>query len=189
MVFELFQKLHLQIYANQCMTSLIIPLPFVLLNLESVERKRIKTQISEYLENEKSFLDEINHIFHSFWKATAWKESKYGVFSGPYFSIFRLNTEIYGVNLHIQFKHGKILTRKNPILETFCIVEIFDSFLIHERISLNPWPSNFGSSQNGLLGSTFFFIYVIFASDANLDVLVTECWFLCACMGSCVSVV
>ena len=43
-VFELFQKLHLQICASQCMT-LIIPLPFVLLNLESVERKRKNTKI------------------------------------------------------------------------------------------------------------------------------------------------
>ena len=41
-VFELFQKLHLQIYATQCMTSVIIPLSFVLLNLEKVERKRKK---------------------------------------------------------------------------------------------------------------------------------------------------
>ena len=38
-VFELFQKLHLQIYANQFMTSQIIPLPCVLLNPEIVERK------------------------------------------------------------------------------------------------------------------------------------------------------
>ena len=38
-VFELFQKLHLQIYASQCIASEIIPLPFVFLNLESVERK------------------------------------------------------------------------------------------------------------------------------------------------------
>ena len=28
--------------------------------------------------------------------------SKYGVFSGPYFPVFGLNTEIYGVNLHIK---------------------------------------------------------------------------------------
>ena len=41
-VFELFQKLHLQIYASQFMTSSIIPLPFVLLNLENLERKRKK---------------------------------------------------------------------------------------------------------------------------------------------------
>ena len=39
MVVELFQKLHLQIYAIQFMTSQIILLPFVLLHLESVERK------------------------------------------------------------------------------------------------------------------------------------------------------
>ena len=38
-VFELFQKLHLQIYACQFMASWIIPLPFVLLNLEIVEEK------------------------------------------------------------------------------------------------------------------------------------------------------
>ena len=28
---------------------------------------------------------------------TAWKVSKYGVFSGPYFPVFGLNTEIYSV--------------------------------------------------------------------------------------------
>ena len=42
--FELFQKLHLQIYANQFMTSGIIPLPCVLLNLEIVERKEKKNK-------------------------------------------------------------------------------------------------------------------------------------------------
>ena len=38
-VFELFEKLRLQIYARQLMASYIIPLPFVLLNLEDVEKK------------------------------------------------------------------------------------------------------------------------------------------------------
>ena len=28
---------------------------------------------------------------------TAWKVSKYGIFSGPYFPVFGLNTEIYEV--------------------------------------------------------------------------------------------
>ena len=32
---------------------------------------------------------------------TAWKVSKYGVFSGPYFPAFGLNTEICGVNIRI----------------------------------------------------------------------------------------
>ena len=34
-------------------------------------------------------------------KLTARKMSKYRVFSGPYFLVFGLNTEIYGVNLRI----------------------------------------------------------------------------------------
>ena len=40
-------------------------------------------------------------------KKTAWKVSKYGVFSGPYFPVLGLNTEIYGVNFHIQSEYGK----------------------------------------------------------------------------------
>ena len=37
---------------------------------------------------------------------------KYGVFSGPYFPVFELNTEICGVNLRIQSEYRKIRTRK-----------------------------------------------------------------------------
>ena len=33
---------------------------------------REKLQKTEYLENEKSFLDEIKNIFHSFWRAIVW---------------------------------------------------------------------------------------------------------------------
>ena len=50
---------------------------------------------------------------------TAWKVLKYGVFSGPYFSVFGLNTEIYRVNLRIQFKYRKIRTRKNSVFGHF----------------------------------------------------------------------
>ena len=35
--------------------------------------------------------------------------SKYGVFAGPYFPAFGLNTERYAVSLRIQSKCGKIL--------------------------------------------------------------------------------
>ena len=46
----------------------IIPLPFALLNLESVWQK------CEYLDNENSLLDEIKYIFHSFWRPIiSWK--------------------------------------------------------------------------------------------------------------------
>ena len=50
---------------------------------------------------------------------TAWKVSKYGVISGPYFTAFELNTEIYSVNLRIQSEHMKIWTRKNSVFGHF----------------------------------------------------------------------
>ena len=40
--------------------------------------------------------------------------SKYEVFSGPYFPVFKLNTEIYPVNTRIQ-KYRKIRARKNSV--------------------------------------------------------------------------
>ena len=53
-VFGLFQKLNLESYASQFMTS-IIPRPFVLLNLESVERKGKKLQKFKSLDNKNGF--------------------------------------------------------------------------------------------------------------------------------------
>ena len=46
---------------------------------------------------------------------TAWKVSKFGVFSGPYFPAFRLNTERYSVSLRIQSECWKIQIRKNSV--------------------------------------------------------------------------
>ena len=43
---------------------------------------------------------------------TAWKVSKYRVFSGPYFPAFGLNTDRYSVSLCIQSECGKMRTRK-----------------------------------------------------------------------------
>ena len=47
------------------------------------------------------------------------KVSKYGVFSGPHFRAFGLNTEIYGVKLRIKSKCGKIRTRKSSVFRQF----------------------------------------------------------------------
>ena len=44
---------------------------------------------------------------------------KCGVISGPYFPVFGLNTEIYGVNLRIQSEYRKIQTRNNSVFEHF----------------------------------------------------------------------
>ena len=43
------------------------------------------------------------------------KVSKYGVFSGSYFPVFGLNTEIYTVYLCIQSEYRKIRTKKNSV--------------------------------------------------------------------------
>ena len=45
--------------------------------------------------------------------------SKYGVFSGPYFPAFGLNTERHEVSLRIQSECGKIQTRKNSAFGHF----------------------------------------------------------------------
>ena len=50
---------------------------------------------------------------------TAWKVSKYGIISGPYFPVVGLNTEIYLVNLRIQPKYRKIRTRNNSVFGHF----------------------------------------------------------------------
>ena len=59
-------------------------------------------------------------MFNLHWHCcTTWKVSKYGVFSGPYFPVFGLNTEIYSINLRTQSKYRKIRSRKNSVFEQF----------------------------------------------------------------------
>ena len=53
---------------------------------------------------------------NSFWQEVQ-KRFLYPYF--PYFSASGLNMEIYGVNIRIQSKYGKIRTRKTPHLDKF----------------------------------------------------------------------
>ena len=79
--------------------------------------------------HKRNLLTHFRSIFHHYtpWKRrktssfliTAWKLSKYGVISGPYFSVLGLNTEIYGVNLRILSKYRKIRTRNNFVFGHF----------------------------------------------------------------------
>ena len=59
-------------------------------------------------------------MVHTWWPMvcfiTARKVSKYGVSSGPYFSVFGLNTDIYSINVRIQSKYRKIRTRKHSVI-------------------------------------------------------------------------
>ena len=50
-------------------------------------------------------------------------------FSVPHFPLFRLNADIYGVNLCIQSKYGKIRTTNNPYLDIFQAVIAWKVFL------------------------------------------------------------
>ena len=50
---------------------------------------------------------------------TTWKVSEYGVYSGPYYPVFGLNTKIYSLNLRIQSEYRKIQTRKNSVFGHF----------------------------------------------------------------------
>ena len=63
----------------------------------------------------------VNAIAYLF---TARKVTKYGVFFGPYFPVFGLNTEIYSVNVRIQSKCRKIQTRNNSVFgqQEYCDV-------------------------------------------------------------------
>ena len=47
------------------------------------------------------------------------KVSKYGVIPGPYFPVFGVTTEIYGVNLRIRYGCRKIWIKITPYLDTF----------------------------------------------------------------------
>ena len=48
-------------------------------------------------------------------------------FSGPYFFVFGLITDIWRVNLHIQFKCEKICTRKSPNTDSFDTVHTIEA--------------------------------------------------------------
>ena len=66
----------------------------------------MEIQKFEYLENQKSFLDEIEKIFHSFWNENKNKK---------YLSVFSPNAGKYG-------------PEKTPYLETFHAVILFNRF-------------------------------------------------------------
>ena len=66
--------------------------------------------------------------------STARKLFENGFFSGPYFPAFKLNMEIYFVNLRIQSESRKMQTRKNSGLGHFSRSAWHDGF-IQETIS------------------------------------------------------
>ena len=74
---------------------------------------------------------------HSNYSMTAWKVSKYGVISGPYFPIFGLNTAIYFVNLRIQSEYRKMWTRNNSVFGHFSRSVRFNHLLESNHLMLS----------------------------------------------------
>ena len=66
---------------------------------------------------------------------TACKVFKYGVFYGPSFSAFGLNTERYSVSLRIQSECGKIRTRKNSVFGYFSRSDSYANYVITHMIA------------------------------------------------------
>ena len=48
----------------------------------------MEIQKFDYLMNEKSFLDEIKSIFHSFWRAVIWSKTKVYLLAGKVYKIY-----------------------------------------------------------------------------------------------------
>ena len=71
-------------------------------------------------------------------KCKLWEVSTYGAISGPYFPVFGLNTEIYGVNLQIQSEYRKYGPEKTPYLDIFHAVFLYQIYvqLLFKKIFL-----------------------------------------------------
>ena len=117
MVFELFQELKLQIYVSEFMTSWIISLPFVLLNLKSLEREKKYKKI-EYLKNEKSFFNEIKG-YNFVEKIKIWKKIADASFIPSLWTSFiACHLVQFQKNLMTHFRgHFKSIVSKKTILK------------------------------------------------------------------------
>ena len=117
---------------NLCKNCLVLELLWTTQKLEPLSFVLVAAKTWRSSENEVRWNEVKNRITY-----TAWKVSKYGVFSGPCFPVFALNTEIYSVILCIQPEYRKKRTRKkNPYLDTFHVVIMaeYNGMLVHQQI-------------------------------------------------------
>ena len=104
-----------------------------------------------------------NHLavlirFHSerAWNNTAWKVSKYWVFSGPYFAAFGLNT-VFSSNT------GKYLNRKNSVFGHFSR-GVRNSYLnVKQKLEKYAWSEVYLTNLHNLfekLNNRFYYIFI-----------------------------
>ena len=84
-----------------------------------------------------------NYVCYFSKPTTAWKVYKYGVFSGLYFPVFGLNTEIYEANLHTQSTLRQNTNQENSVFGHFSHSEQPHLYLASNtlNIHLEPVPS------------------------------------------------
>ena len=64
----------------------------------------------------KDFFSKCDRIHRKQRILTTWNVSKYGVFSGPYFPLFWMNSEIYSLNFRIHSEYRKSVTFAEEML-------------------------------------------------------------------------
>ena len=108
--------------------------------------------------------------------STAWKVSKYGVFSGSDFPVFGLNTEIYCVNRRIQSEYRKIRTRKKSVFGHFSSSAYFtqcqvirETFYIFLYLSLNKIFNQKTLKKSKLIDNQIFLNFNIHLIYATLN--------------------
>ena len=77
------------------------------------------------------------------------KSVKYGVIPGPYFPVFGLYTDIYGVNIGIQSEYRKIWTRDNSVFGHFSRIRenLYSRKRVKSSFSWNYFTRIFTISQ------------------------------------------
>ena len=96
---------------------------------------------------------------------TAWKVSKYGVFSGPYFPAFGLNMERYFVSLRIQSECWKIRTSKSSVFRHFSRSDYernLDEVINSSYETINSNIDNQKSGKQKQFAKDFIIVYVLF---------------------------
>ena len=106
--------------------------------------------------HEKLFF--LSKNIHQFEHITTLKVSKYGVISGPYFPVFRLNTEIDSVNVHIQSEYKKMQAIDNFAFKHFSrsVLSIFLRIVHIYEINVCSHLLNKCVKENLIFGGFFY---------------------------------
>ena len=100
-------------------------------------------------------------------KRTPWKVSKYGVIYGPYFPVFRLNTEIYSWKVS---KYGVIY---GPYFSVFRLnTEIYSWKVFKDEVISGPYFPVFGPEITPYLDT--FHAVEVFWSNISISVCLTD---------------